>query len=431
MKCFLVFISAFISSVFFLSSQLYSNNNWIKINSPTTANLRNCVFTDSLNGWISGDSGIIIHTSDGGNSFIIQNSNIDFMINDLFFLNSRIGWAVANEFLFSGTTIIHTSNGGINWYSNLFPDSTKFFKSIFFLDSLTGYMGGFGGFIYKTTNSGISWTPCTVDSSEFSGFPINKIKFANNNIGFAAGGYIDAAGVIWRTTNAGFSWKAFNYSPEPFYDLFIKDSQYIISAGGDFEYGVQISTTSNGGINWYYESLMIFGEAHSIDFRTHIEAWMALAYSGTLAVTSNSGQNWISIPSKDSSELYSLTFPDSLHGYAVGNNGAILKYKPVIVSSSINYSSIPRNFFLSQNFPNPFNPVTKINFNITEMSNVSLVIYDLLGKEIKTLINNKKFYPGSYSIIFSAENYFLSSGIYFYEMSSGNQRQVKKMLLIK
>lgn len=428
MNLFMTKLFFFAFSIFFLHSNSYSISLWESVDSPVSVNLRNCVFIDSLNGWASGDSGIIIHTTDGGNVFNIQNTNIDFSINDIFFLNKNSGWAIANEFAFQGTTILFTSNGGLNWNSSLFPDSTKFFKTIFFIDSLIGYIAGFGGIIYKTTNSGMSWNLSPVDSSVYSGFPINKIKFANNNLGFAAGGYNDAAGVIWRTSNAGQNWHAHNYSPEPFYDMFIKDPQNIISAGGDFEFGVQISTTSNGGNNWNYESLMLFGEAHSIDFRTSYEAWMALAYSRTLAVTYNSGQNWIAVLSADSSEIYSLSFPDSLHGFAVGNNGVILKYSPVITSVTENNSNSPSDFFLYQNFPNPFNPYTVISYRLSVSNLISLKVYDILGNEITTLVNQKQP-AGNYRVSFKSNN--LSSGIYFYKLTAGNFSETKRMVLIK
>lgn len=414
--------------LFFFDANAHSQSYWKKLNSPVSVNLRNCVFTDELNGWAAGDDGVIIHTSNGGNSFVIQNSKISYYIHDIFFLNKRLGWVVANEFLFSGTAILSTTNGGNNWTSYLFPDTSKFFRTIYFRDSLNGFMGGFAGAIYKTSDAGNNWTAAKIDTSEFSGFPISRIVFTSPLTGFACGGYTDVAGVIWRTSDGGFNWSAGAYSPEPFYDFYVKNADDLICAGGDFEYGVQITKTTNAGLIWNYSSLKLFGQAYSIDFRTPGEGWMSLGYSMNWAVTRDSGNTWESLPVTDNAEIYSVDFTDSIHGWAVGSNGTVLKYVPVSVNIDQENSIISESIKLKQNFPNPFNPTTEIRFSLNESSNVILKIYDALGKEITTLIN-KYLYAGSYSEIFEGSQ--LPGGIYFCILKSGNISVSKKMLLIK
>jgi len=91
------------------------------------------------------------------------------------------------------------------------------------------------------------------------------------------------------------------------------------------------------------------------------------------------------------------------------------------------------DFILSQNFPNPFNPSTKIRYNIPERSFVSIKVYDILGNEIATLVNEEKP-AGSYEIVFdiiSGERRNLSSGVYFYKLQSGDFIQTRKMMLMK
>jgi subtilisin-like proprotein convertase family protein len=100
-----------------------------------------------------------------------------------------------------------------------------------------------------------------------------------------------------------------------------------------------------------------------------------------------------------------------------------------IISGTNNLSSkIPEVYSLKQNYPNPFNPVTKINFDIPKQGFVNLKIYDVLGREVKVLVNEVKS-PGSYSIDFNGTE--LSSGVYFYRMESNGFTDVKKMMLIK
>jgi hypothetical protein len=89
---------------------------------------------------------------------------------------------------------------------------------------------------------------------------------------------------------------------------------------------------------------------------------------------------------------------------------------------------VPQNFSLSQNYPNPFNPVTQIKFSITESNLTTLVIYDVMGRKVQTLVN-ERLSPGEYEVTFEAGH--LASGTYFYMLNSGSQTLRKKMVLLK
>jgi hypothetical protein len=88
----------------------------------------------------------------------------------------------------------------------------------------------------------------------------------------------------------------------------------------------------------------------------------------------------------------------------------------------------PSKFVLHQNYPNPFNPSTTIEFDIPEKTNVKLIIYDILGREVETIID-KELEPGKYKINFTATN--LPSGVYFYTLKTPKFTKTNKMLLIK
>lgn len=90
--------------------------------------------------------------------------------------------------------------------------------------------------------------------------------------------------------------------------------------------------------------------------------------------------------------------------------------------------SIPEVFALYNNYPNPFNPVTKIKFDIPSTAFVKLIVYDVQGQEISALLS-KELNAGTYSIDFDGTG--LSSGVYFYKLTSGNYSEIKKMVLIK
>ena len=100
----------------------------------------------------------------------------------------------------------------------------------------------------------------------------------------------------------------------------------------------------------------------------------------------------------------------------------------VNVKSDDQNNQIPENFILYQNYPNPFNPTTTIAYQIPERDFVTLKVYDILGREVATLVNEEKP-AGTYEVQFAGRG--LTSGIYFYQLKSGNYLETKKMILIK
>ncbi|MEO8512557.1 MAG: T9SS type A sorting domain-containing protein [Ignavibacteria bacterium] len=109
-------------------------------------------------------------------------------------------------------------------------------------------------------------------------------------------------------------------------------------------------------------------------------------------------------------------------------NGILRGDTTVILGINQIGTEIPDKFELSQNYPNPFNPTTHIGFRIAEFGLVKLTIHDLLGKEVKTLVN-KELQPGSYETDWDATEY--PSGVYYYRLETGPYAETKKIILIK
>lgn len=134
-----------------------------------------------------------------------------------------------------------------------------------------------------------------------------------------------------------------------------------------------------------------------------------------------------------------ISTPVSYHFEDKNLNTGKYKYrlKQIDFNGNHNYHNLgpvveigtPGSFMLSQNYPNPFNPVTKIHFSLPVESKVNLIIYDLSGREVARLINDKFLKADYYSVEFNATA--LASGVYFYTLSAGNFRLTKKMMLIK
>ncbi len=141
-----------------------------------------------------------------------------------------------------------------------------------------------------------------------------------------------------------------------------------------------------------------------------------------------SSNNRLSLISKDT------TISGGILNYVISSinypSAFVLKiYKHTQVSvEEITNRAIPNESFLHQNYPNPFNPSTVIRYQIPVSGNVTLKVYDILGKEIATLVGEVKE-AGSYNVTFNASQ--LASGVYFYNLLAGNYREVKKMILLK
>jgi len=154
-------------------------------------------------------------------------------------------------------------------------------------------------------------------------------------------------------------------------------------------------------------------------------------YHGLETVRYNSdGSNpWIAEVNQYAGIGKGLALGSDLSLYAVGMfYYSVLKYSQSIPTGVEQNSEIPKKFNLDQNYPNPFNPSTKIKYSVPKSSSVTLKVFDILGNEIETLVNEEK--PiGTYEITWYAVN--LPSGIYFYKLQAGNFIETKKMILMK
>jgi photosystem II stability/assembly factor-like uncharacterized protein len=412
-----------------VTSSAYSHDYWLRQQSPTTAWLTKISFPDSLNGWAAGDSGVIIHTSDGGLSWVRQNSGVNVLMNDIQFINPRLGWGIANDYTTTSFSIIlYTTNGGITWNNSFFEDSTVSLLAIYFLDSLNGWTSGFGGVFFQTTDGGQNWIPKPRDTANFSGLPVRGFTFRSPQYGFAGGGTFDIAGVVWKTTNSGMFWTTQPVGPEPIFDFYLIDSLDVIGCGGDYEYGASLIRSTNAGGAWTYLTLALFGVGQAIAFRYLGEVWLPLGFSQRWAVSFDSLETWQEVPGPDSSSIYDALFVDTEHGWGCGSFGVIVKYNPNPIGIENNQTQLPARNTLYQNYPNPFNPSTSIKYYLAKPSVVRIKIYDVLGREVKTILESTQK-AGEHSLRFSGDEF--STGVYFYKLETEGFSESRKMVIVR
>lgn len=407
---------------------LFSQGSWEKIDLPVTEWLRTVHFTDSLYGWAAGNNGMILHTQDGGGSWVIQDGPTQNNIADIFFLDRDRGWASSFNFTQSpyGTILLKTTDGGDNWTQEPYPEENIFINCILYLDELNGWMGGSPHALVRTTDGGQTWQQASIDTATLAFFPVLKIVFCNDNYGYASGGMFDIAGVIWRTWDGGDHWYVIDVSDAPADEvrgLHCFDSLNVLGAGGDpdFGYGVGVIRTDNGGLDWNYTELGYQGNCYDLDFVSDTEAWAPLGPRRKFIYSTDAGEKWIEIPTPDSTVILDVCFPDSLHGFAVGPEGAMLKYTPPVPVSIPEFQP-EKNAGILKIFPNPFTTSASIHFTLPAASfrsgshanappfHVMIHLYDLLGNRLSTLAD-ADFPPGNHTVKLDASA--LKAGVFF------------------
>lgn len=223
--------------------------------------------------------------------------------------------------------------------------------------------------------------------------------------------------------------------------------------------------TINAGTNMQYINLIDFSEVIPVELSSFtakiINDVVELNWT-TSSEKNNSGfeiqratanNSWERIAfitgNGTSTEINKYSFNDNLNDLrsSYGNENVRIKYrlKQVDYDGSFNYSKevevdlspIPSEFALNQNYPNPFNPSTVISYELSSESYVTLKVFDLLGREVATLINNEFKTAGKHEVEFNinnkaaAINQQISSGIFFYSLTAGNFSATKKLLLMK
>lgn len=406
---------------------------WEKIKTPTDFNLLRIYYLDSLHCWVAGDSGVIMFSSDKGTTWQFQNSGVSNYIEDIYFLNKDLGWAVTFEIenFNIRSKILRTTNGGNQWESSNYRHQNIILTTIFFNDSLNGWIGGIPFALGYSNDGGLNWNEANVDTGVFSNFPLSKIRFSKPELGFAVGGAIDVAGVVWRTSDSGQLWKAFGIAPDRFDDFVYLDSSNVLALSADIEryFPIGILKFNLETSFWTYVETEKFGRVTSLSKRKPNEIWGTLGCDTSFIVSTDKAESWDFIPTNDSICIHSISFADSLNGIATADSGYIFRYipqQPVIV---IDQSEIlPDKFVLYQNFPNPFNPNTTISWQNANAGYNTLKVFDILGNEVAILIDEYKS-TGFHTVEFKSEH--LPSGIYFYQIKAGDYIFTKKMILLK
>jgi len=268
---------------------------------PTGNTYRGCDFLDTQTGWIVGGYGCILKTTDGGTTWVLQNSGVTTDLYGVYFLDENYGWAVGN-----GATILHTKNGGNDWMiQHGGSGSGSYINSVYFSDSLHGWTDGTngGGQYFETTDGGNTWLWRSIPGVSYS-WELSSMFFTDSLFFWALTG-VDQ---ISHTEDGGNTWIT-GPSPTGWGEMF-----FVNHDTGWMTDSHRIYRTTDRALTWE-EQLPMQGPAIcDLYFTDALHGWAG--GEGLLLKTADGGESW---ESYETDVLFlAIEFSDMLNGWAVG-----------------------------------------------------------------------------------------------------------------
>ena len=374
---------------------------WLKSQSGTTKNLYYVkTYTDiGPQGSVTvGDSGTVLFSSDNGITWTdrsISNLNKNLYAFDfLYTQDPELNYVVCGD---NGVIYKSSNTGGVFTWQQINPTRNKRLNTIadVYYDNII--TAGEKGTILKTIDGGDNWIDLSISDTTVN---FNRVLLGINVNAWNFVWLVGDNGKIFVSTDYGYEWnEKISGTTENLYDIVFKNPNEGVVAGAN---GV-VRYTSDGGMTWQEDTYL----------------------------SSLTDKDIISLTLVDSNTVSSLTV-NNFNKYSDRAAGDTTYFLTVssepLVSVDDEEKTTLTEYKLEQNYPNPFNPTTKISWQSPVTSHQTLKVYDILGNEIATLVNEERP-AGSYEYEFS--NLDLSSGIYLYKLTVGSYSATKKMLLLK
>lgn len=386
----------------------------------------------------SRDSGVY-KTTNGGSNWVNANNGINHTFIRAIGVHPQKRNIILAGSFYSG--LYRSSNAGLNWdYVSDVNDTTILAITFDRRSGDTVFVGTATRGVFRSIDAGITWEHLSSDTIQIDALEIT-IDPQNSNVIYLMNTVDDR---VYKSTDLGNTWQLFfegnkilSLSVDPF-----NSNTIYMGAVGENPIGDSLYKSIDGGENW--EKIIVNDTTHIIDdvlidYTDPSKIYIATVTGGVLR-SSDAGLHWSELnDGLTSLVVLRLKFHEMTTATIFGatNGAAIVKIENLTGLNNNELNFISNGIYLTQNYPNPFNPTTTIRYDIPEQSFVTIKIYDILGKEIATLVNEEKP-AGSYEVEFNTGGHSgfsgireLTSGIYFYKLQAGNFIETKKMVLIK
>lgn len=351
-----------------------NGNTWLKLSGGFKGSSCELVYTSTGNYILAqSDSGLFRSTNNGSNWLQIMSGFISFNS-----IASNQGGTLYASGSYPSFGVWKSTNNGLNWEMTD-PNFTASVYSLCITPNANLFAGTAGGGVYRSSNNGSTWIQTQPSASVIS------LTAAQN--GYIYGCFNSVSGGpsgIYRSTDYGLNWQFIGLANTDYFFLKSNSAGHIFAGGF---YGSGILRSTNNGADWHEINSGIFNRM-----------------------------------------ITTLYFDNAGFGYSGTYYGGLYK-TDISTIGFINLSTeIPNEYTLSQNYPNPFNPATKISFSLPKASFVRMVVFDVTGKVVETLVD-ENLSAGSYEVDFDASK--LTSGVYFCRITTDGFTDTKKMILVK
>lgn len=372
----------FLTGIHFFANAQYS---WWQENPQTFSRLRNVNFPDNSTGWIFGDSsdingfvtGIIKKTTDQGQTWssqIMGSSN--FRIYSSYFFNISSGVAVGRNQLSGQGVVMRTSDGGNTWIA----DSVSIPQRLFDVDFSTvnlGWVSGRNGYLAKTADGGINWVQQT------TGTPAHlfSLDFTDSTYGWAVGADPGPGGTIIRTMDGGINWVLqTNTTPNDLMSVYAFNQAKAIAVG----FAGTIVLTSDSGNTWSPVTSGTPEDLFDVKFTDSLHGWI-VGTAGTILTSSDGGLTWGPQASNTTNVINSICMKDTTLGWYCGDNGSVYFYG--FSPASVNEFNVDESISV---FPNPSIGLFSVTSKKGKIKNIA--ICNSIGENVAVLsIENSSF----------------------------------------
>ena len=353
-----------------------------------------------------------------GGVYLTKNKGVDWSHVDLYWNDYVTAFAVYGNNIFAGTDIslYMSTDDGENWDRTAFYAQGSWLDiSAFAVTDTNMFIATLLNGVYRSNRSNTDWKQV---NNGLTNNVVTALSLSDTSLLAGTG-----SGGVFLSSNKGSSWTPINNDSMIFrvYSIVTKDSNIMAgTSSGVFlstNYGKSWTTANKGLMNTHVNSLILWNN------------YIFAGTSGGVYFFSDKGSSWVEFNSGLADQTVNCLIALGNDIYCGTNSGVFKRSLSDIVTSIEKYASnLILGFKLEQNYPNPFNPSTTIKYSIPKSTYVKIVIYDVMGREVCTLVNEEKS-AGNYSVRFTSNS--LASGIYFYQIETNEFTQTKMMILLR